>query len=258
MRKYAHNIYIDYGYKSTYQEKIALIKQYGFDGVFIFDHEETDFLVEKLRETNLEIEAIHLPFRNCNVLWIEGIEGEQYTQAMINGILKAAKYDIPTVIMHITSKIPPAFSEIGLNRIRKILEYAEKYQVYLALENLRRLDYLDAIYENIDHPYLKFCFDAGHANAFTKNIDVFDLKKYQDKLICVHLHDNDGEQDLHKLPFDGNIDWQILMNKFREINYQLPLTLEGVNKHQLELDEEEYIKRAKEALVKIETKLNKA
>ena len=251
MKKLPHYIYIDYGYDSSYDDKIKLIKKNGFDGVFIFYNENNDDLVKKLKEANLEIEAIHLPFKNCNSLWIEGKDGDNYTREMINGILAANKYGIKNVIMHISSKTPPPINEIGFIRINKILEYAQKYQVNLALENLRRLDYLDAIYDNVNCQYLKFCFDSGHANAFTNNIKNFKFEKYKDKLACVHLHDNDGLNDLHKLPFDGNIDWKVLVEEFKKIDYNLPLTLEGVNKHQLDLNEEEYITRAKNVLEKI-------
>lgn len=249
-----HYIYLGYGYQSDYKTKVELIKKVGFDGVFVFWHEQLlEELCNYIRKQNLDIESIHMPFKTCNELWKDTPMGEDYCQLMINGINEASKLNIKTIVMHISSgNEPPEMSNIGIERINKILKVCEEKQVNLALENLRRLDYLDKIYESCQSHYLKFCFDSGHANAFTKNIYQFEWEKYQNKLICVHLHDNDGYSDLHKLPFTGNIDWQFVGSKFKEINYQGPLTLEVVNKHQLEINEELYIKKAKTVLEKIE------
>ena len=77
--------------------------------------------------------------------------GEKYTNTIIEGIKEANLYQIPTVVMHISSgNFPPKINPIALKRIKKILEVANINKVNLALENLRRLDYLDYIFDNID------------------------------------------------------------------------------------------------------------
>lgn len=243
-----HILYFDYGYQSNDLEKIKLIRQVGFDGVFLFWDENLGDLVDNLFKAKLIIETLHLPFDNCNELWVPGDAGEAYVDLMKKGILDAKRYRIPTVIFHVSSKLnPPAYNDLGLERFKSILAVAEACQVNIALENLRKLDYLDFLYENIDSNYLKFCFDSGHANAFTKNIDNFPWEKYQDKLICVHLHDNDGLDDLHDLPFEGNINWKKLMKKFKQINYQGPLTTEVVVKDN-NIDELTKLKKIKSSL----------
>jgi len=210
-------------------EKADLIKEAGFDGVFLFYVDRIDEVVKIVRDRDLEIETIHLPFINCNHLWLDTDEGREYVELTKKGILAASRNKIKTVVFHISSKNnPPAYNELGLARLREILDLCEKLDVNFALENLRRLDYLDYIYANLKSDKLKFCFDSGHANAFTQNLLTFEYEKYQDKLVCVHLHDNDGVNDLHLIPFTGNIDFEFLGKKFKEINYQGPLTSEAI------------------------------
>lgn len=247
-----HILYFDYGYQSNNLDKIKLIRQVGFDGVFLFWDESLAEIVDNLSKADLIIETLHLPFDNCNELWIPGDAGDGYIDLMKRGILDAKKYHIPTVIFHVSSKQnPPAYNDLGLERFKGILAVAEACQVNIALENLRKLDYLDYLYENIDSDYLKFCFDSGHANAFTKNIEDFPWGKYQDKLICLHLHDNDGEDDLHNLPFEGNINWEKLMKKLKQINYQGPLTTEAIIKD-YQIDELTSLKKIKSSLERLE------
>lgn len=50
------------------------------------------------------------------------------------------------------------------------------------------------------------CWDTGHANisGFKQSEQ---LKTVGDRLEALHIHDNDGIKDSHKLPFDGSVDW---------------------------------------------------
>ena len=52
------------------------------------------------------------------------------------------------------------------------------------------------------------------------------LQNYQDKLICLHLHDNDGTDDQHLLPYDGTVNWNLVVDILKDCNYNGPITLE--------------------------------
>jgi len=250
-----HHIYLEYSKQSDVFTRLDLIKKHQFDGIFIKidENDKNKQIVNYARTIGLDVEAMHLAVTNCNHLWIDDELGNDYVNGVIAGVEQASKLDIPIVVMHISSgNNPPAINPIALERVEKILSICEKNNVYLALENLRRLDYLDYIYGNINHPYLKFCFDSGHANAFTKNIESFDFAKYQDKLVCIHLSDNHGDYDEHLIPTHGNINWLNLIKKFKKIGFFGPLTLEAVTKEN-SFDEELYLQEAKKALLYLES-----
>lgn len=56
------------------------------------------------------------------------------------------------------------------------------------------------------------------------------LGQYGDRLKAVHLHDNDGIDDWHALPFSGNIDWCGVAAKLAESSYPDVAALEIGNK----------------------------
>jgi len=41
-----------------------------------------------------------------------------------------------------------------------------------------------------------------------------------DRLLTLHIHDNDGKMDWHWPPTDGNIDWRQVVTGLREVNYR--------------------------------------
>ena len=51
---------------------------------------------------------------------------------------------------------------------------------------------------------------------------------FGDKLICTHLHDNDGvlDDDQHKIPFDGRLNMSRIARQLRQSGYNGTLTLE--------------------------------
>ncbi|HOH18725.1 MAG TPA: TIM barrel protein, partial [Bacilli bacterium] len=187
-----------------------------------------------------------------NDLWLTKMTSS-YWDLVHRGVEDAHRLDIPTVIFHVSStSTPPEISDIGLKRFSELLKKCEVYRINLALENLRRLDYLDALFAKFSSPYLKFCFDSGHANAFTKNIEQFPWEKYQSYLHCLHLHDNNGLRDQHLPPFLGTINWTLLISNLKRCQYQGPLTVESVKHPSLDLTEEAFLEQIKKAHVQME------
>ncbi len=61
--------------------------------------------------------------------------------------------------MHITRLSPrPEVTKLGLSRVKRLTELAEKEKVFLALENLDSIQRLDYIFNEISSKYLGFCY----------------------------------------------------------------------------------------------------
>jgi sugar phosphate isomerase/epimerase len=106
------------------------------------------------------------------------------------------------------------------------VELAESKKVNLALENLRRPEYLDYIFAKLQSDRLGFCYDAGHEHCYCRATDL--LAKYGSKLMALHLHDNDGQTDQHQIPGEGTVDWPALKVKLRQTGYSGPMALEVI------------------------------
>lgn len=81
---------------------------------------------------------------------------------------------------------------------------------------------------NVQSDKLKFCFDSGHEKYYSPQLDL--LSMYGDKLAALHLHDNNGEEDAHALPFTGKVDWNRIATRLQEIKYEGAIVLETLNK----------------------------
>lgn len=74
---------------------------------------------------------------------------------------------------------------------------------------------------------LGFVLDVGHAHI-SRNLDAY-LKVAGLRLASLHLHDNHGHDDEHRLPGQGTIDWDRLMVSLVQVGYTGPLMLEAGN-----------------------------
>lgn len=69
------------------------------------------------------------------------------------------------------------------------------------------------------------CFDCGHANLAHLDIPA-KIRTIGSSLKVVHIHDNDGSDDQHLLPFKGNIDWSAVTDALKDIGFAGELALE--------------------------------
>lgn len=92
---------------------------------------------------------------------------------------------------------------------------------------------IDRMNEKYKAEVLGFCFDTGHANLTGINIEEF-IVAMGHRLKVLHIHDNDGIEDLHQLPFSpiGNregmkaVNWDGFISGLRNIKYDNVLNFE--------------------------------
>ena len=233
-------IYAWFGFPLPMRTRAAMIRAAGFDSVMLWwgdeytpknADERKETLPDLFRRAGLEIENMHMPFAGVNDLWLDERSGEEVFERFAACIEDCRTYGIPKAVMHPTAGYePPPFSEVGLDRVRRLVGLAETCGVDLAVENMRRPDYLDRIFAAIGSDRLKFCYDSGHENCFTPGVDV--LGRFGEKLVTMHLHDNGGKLDQHMLPFSGTIDWGRVAGQLSRPGYDGPLCFESDASHE--------------------------
>lgn len=247
--------------KNNYREIIDNIKKVGFKNVFIEwynnDLELQQNILNYVNENNLNITFAHLGYQNPNCLWENGFEGEIEAKRYINDIEICKKNNISLVVIHPTfGYYAPSVSEIGLKRIKKIVEYSNSLGVKVAFENVELDGYLELIIKNFNLDNLGICFDVGHCHLFFD--DKFNTEIFKNKVFAVHLHDNNKIFDQHNLPFDGTINWNDTIKKIIEMNYQSDVIIEsGYNSFYHNLTLKEYYERAYEVGQKLIEMLDK-
>lgn len=232
-------------------QTIEAIKKAGYQNIFIQWYDE-DWKYTQQEQVNLckkmglNIIFAHLGYQNINEIWQKGEEGNQLVERYKKDIKDCKQNGITMVVMHLTSgHEAPVYNEIGLERIKKIVNYAEELGVKVAFENLKAKGTLENIMRNIHNDNVGICYDAGHCHVWFDDEFPYELSK--DKIFAVHLHDNDKSDDLHLLPFEGTIDWESVITKLKQCNYQGPVTLElCYRNHYLNMSLEEFYKKSYE------------
>jgi len=218
-----------WGYNEDVDNRAKILNTIGFDCVitnadpkFNYQNGTIRQQVKLFKKYNLKPSSLHMRYnaQDLPYFWTKSSKGNWMEKRLIKDIKVASKYGFKCVVTHLKGIPAP----IGLKRIERVLKVCEKYNIPLAIENTENIACFMYVFENINNKFLRFCYDSGHANCFNPQIDF--LSTFGDKLICLHLHDNDGTDDQHTLNKYGNIDWNKLAQQLAQINYNGSLDYE--------------------------------
>ncbi len=127
--------------------------------------------------------------------------------------------------------------------------YCIDKDVRIAIENLVQTDYrketeqFERLFERYDADFLGLCYDSGHAHCAFRGAgeSVGFLERFADRLLSVHLTDNDGRGDAHWVPFSGTVDWTGIARVLVETGYDGYVALESVLRRSGLEDESVYL-----------------
>ena len=110
--------------------------------------------------------------------------------------------------------------------LKEVARRTAHIDMYICLENLGGgapvgIDPILELIKRVGSPKFAICLDTGHLNRTKTSSQKEFLVKGGSLIKALHVHDNDGGEDQHILPFSrGNIDWQDFMDGLKEINYE--------------------------------------
>ncbi|WP_461866503.1 sugar phosphate isomerase/epimerase family protein [Thermococcus sp.] len=172
--------------------------------------------METLEENGLK-SVIHAPFSDINIASLNerirraslDILFEAFEIARLMGALLVVIH--PGHLSPAGMRFPKAYEKIHRRSLKEIDRYSRKLGIRVALENMPAFPTLDGrtcerIRELIDGTELYVTFDVGHLNTVTQNFDEF-IELLGDRIIHVHLHDNNGKNDSHLSLGKGNVPW---------------------------------------------------
>lgn len=252
-----NGIFSWYGYFSDYNRRIERIKNAGFDGVLLWWEDEIgDWpisrfeMARRAREAELTIFNFHMAATDDNAIWSsDRYIRENHLKPFYQTMTEMADLGIFNLVMHLCQKGDVPDPDIHLlHSIEALLPCAEENHVTLSLENTWRADYLKYVWEAFPGvKELGFCFDTSHANL----TDQFHLLANNgERLTALHISDNDGSGDQHRLPFDGNIDFSKKVLPFLTDN-DVPFTMELIADPGQYPDEEEFLHLAHQRIVEL-------
>lgn len=177
------------------------------------------------RRKGLTVIFAHLGYKGLNAIWAAGDEGEQLTEGYLRDLDVMRDNGIDHVVMHLNGKLEaPPYGPVGLERFQRIVDRAAQNGICISFENTKLKGYHKYLLDRLHGDNFGMCLDGGHLHCHFSDDWCFD--RFAGRITAVHLHDNDGRDDLHLLPFDGTVNWPWLMKTLRIAGYAGPVTLE--------------------------------
>lgn len=254
-----------------FEQGLKRLKAHGYDCVdyqdfidtnnSIFQLDEDDFKKELLKvkdavtNAGLEISQSHGPWR-----WpIQDATPEDRAERfekMAKAIRGTALLGCKNYVIHAIMPFGCASVEkadlmwdMNYEFMGRLCKIAEDNDVIICFENLPfpklSLAYVTGVLKfvkNMALPNFKVCLDTGHCTITKESpADAVRLlgKEY---LQTLHVHDNNGVNDCHWIPYTGVIDWGDFAKALQEINFEGTVSLEthvpfGIPRDIIELHE---------------------
>ncbi len=247
---------------SVYDE-IDLMKENGFKKTFCdASREDTEEAISAVQKAGLVFENLHAQLGDINDMWKEDESGDIMLGKLCGNIRLCRKFQIPTVIVHLSAGRPaPEITDAGRARYDALMECSRENGVKIAFENSRAVANLAMALEKYDDA--GFCWDVGHEVCFTPGMDY--MPYFGHKLAAVHIHDNYGilDGDAHMIPFDGVNNMNKVARELARVRYEKCIMLEVFKETEFQqgkyngVSPEEFYKRAADAANRLESMVMK-
>lgn len=183
------------------------------------------------------------------------IEGFRNNEAEDEALVKNARLDCfvtsilkaPVCVMHSPSPVwlgnmntePEIMHKMNFEMFSKVLPFAKKYDIKIAMETFgdatgfNCCDFFGIMKEFViaynrlcavedNYKYLTTCVDTGHSNKAVRfgqpsSGDV--IRLLGKSISTLHLNDNDGMDDQHKIPMTGIINWNDIFDALDEVGF---------------------------------------
>ncbi|HET6420746.1 MAG TPA: sugar phosphate isomerase/epimerase family protein [Geobacteraceae bacterium] len=198
-------------------------------------------IAETLASNNLKA-TIHSPFMDLNPGAVDPLVWEA-TFCRFNQVFDVAEIIRPTIIVFHPGYDRWRFGDKRRqwldNSIKiweKMLVRSEKTGSVIAVENIfeEEPSTLRELFEQIDSPMFRHCFDTGHFNLFSRVSMEEWFAEVGGYIAETHIHDNNGTKDDHLPIGEGNIDFGRLFGLLNRYAPGSAYTIEAHSRENLE------------------------
>lgn len=210
---------------------LRLIAEAGFTHLHWGHHWDTDFLYSRFEIAQIRQWLGQYGLKLLDIHGSEGVEKQWFSpeeyrrrsgvELVLNRVVMLHELGgTGCVMMHLPpnraikstpedERLLPARVDALKRTLDELIPELEKYDGKIAVEN-RRNDSFGVIAKLMaDYPAerIGITLDTGHANIDeARGLDR--MEKFKDRLLALHLNDNDAVGDLHQPPFYGTLDWE--------------------------------------------------
>ena len=228
----------DVGDPSPYLRRIA---EAGFSHVhwchqwntaFVYSTGEIGQILRWLTDNGLRVLDLHGSI-GPGMNWASSREDERLAGVELarNRIEMTARLGGDVTILH----IPEKQLHDPLRKSLDVLEpFCRERGIRIAVEN-GSFEAIEQVLLEYGADYVGLCYDSGHGNIDGPGLN--GLEALKNRLISVHLHDNDGTSDQHNPLFSGTVDWPRLARVIADSAYTKCVSME-VTMHNSGIEDE--------------------
>jgi sugar phosphate isomerase/epimerase len=210
------------------------------DGLHELNKQRVSTLNDIKASNNIEY-SVHAPFADINIA--------SPSKPLLKAMLKRMKTSItlarelnayawvfhPGIKTGISSFYPGMDWLRNLKTTRLLVKIASEYGVKIVIENvpepfpflMKSVEDFTRFYAEVDEE-IGLVLDIGHA-SLNGQIERF-LTTFKDRIVHMHLSDNDGKEDQHLGVGRGTIDWEKTADLMRRISYDRVAVIESVER----------------------------
>lgn len=233
-----------FAYEKLNISHLSMIADNGISTVEIFanshqinfdDYNQLKNIENGIVNNNLTVNSVHAPFyfsldqlmKNGEVVDIAS-KNEDFRKKSVDEIQKsfvlASLFQVDYFVLHFPDN---ADENILLKSLEILLKLSSDLGFKLTFENIpgkkTSLKNISKFLEKNMLP-IGICYDIGHSNM-EKNI-YNEIEKYGNLFYTTHIHDNNGINDTHSMPFTEEIDWELTLKKLNSVYYKWGFILE--------------------------------
>lgn len=245
-----------------FDEGLKLCKNAGFDAIdydlnCLVDNgcafnnddyrEEAVRIRKRIEDAGLHVNQTHTPFtfRHWdNEEFYNNTIYPRIVRSLEISALLGAKVAVVHPLHHFTYRgHEEEIFEKNMEFYRSLIPYCKKWNIKVGIENMWQGDsrrghiILDVCgtkeefvryIDTLDSEWMVATLDIGHVGLPCQDDEPWDFIRAlgHDRLHSLHVHDNDYRNDVHVLPFLGNIDWTKVTEALGEIDYDGDFTYE--------------------------------
>ncbi len=203
-----------------------------WDDDFLYGTAEIDQIARWLDNFGLQLNGVHAS-EGIEKCWYSMVEYQRLAgvELVRNRIEMTATLGGDFIVLHLVAGPEDEAGQVTYwDSVRRSLDglepLARERGVRIALENLTdgNVPLVRRSLEQYAPEIVGLCYDSGHGNITGDGPEL--LASLEDRLIALHLHDNDAQRDQHLPLFQGTVDWDRLASLIAHSSYDKMVSLE--------------------------------
>jgi sugar phosphate isomerase/epimerase len=184
--------------------------------------------------------TLHSPFADINIAAPNPVLRKTILKLQKKSIVHAHQLDCQVWVFHpglktgVSYFYPGKDWQLNLESVRTLLRFAREHDVEIAIENvpepppflMKSVEDFSRFYNELGED-IGLTLDVAHANLSNEIQDF--ITRFSDKIVHMHVSDNDGNSDSHLGIGHGNIDWKTVAKMINRIGYSNLVMLESIN-----------------------------